>query len=570
MAGASTRQLDLIGTIAVRYFSPAGVSRGLQGIVRDSAMTPASIIEFLLWLLIAASLIAMITKRLKVPYTVALVAGGFAIDIFRLPIANVLGKGQQVQVLTPDIIMILFLPALLFESGININVRQLRENLIPILLLAVGGVVAATVVTGYALHWFVGLALLPALLFGALISATDPVSVVALFKDLGVSKRLSVIIESESLFNDGTSVVVFQIILAALVSGNINLFTGIRSFFVVTFGGAALGLGLGYIFGKATERVDDPQIEITLTTILAYSSYLVAEHLGVSGVIATVSAGLMTGNFGLEVGMSARTRVALRSFWEYVSFVINSLVFLLIGIEVHISSLAASWRAILLAIGAVLLGRALSVYLIGPASRLLGAKIPLRWQHLLVWGGIHGSVSMALALSLRPDVPHRAEILTMAFGVVAFSIIVQGLTVKQLVRLLGIETARQDDYEVAKVRSAAYSAGRVELDYLRRDRLVSDFIYETLRGELDNQVRQTQDEIANIQRQNADIAKDEMRMARARLIAAEKSSVQRSANQGLLSMHAAEKLLGELDRVLDGELEVGGPEGDAAPGPAQE
>ena len=168
----------------------------------------------------------------------------------------------------------------------------------------------------------------------------------------------------------------------------------------------------------------------------------------------------MTGNFGLEVGMSARTRVALRSFWEYVSFVINSLVFLLIGIEVHVSNLAESWRGILLAIGTVLLGRAVSVYFIGPGSRLMGSPIPLRWLHVLVWGGIHGSVSMALALSLRRDIPHRNEILTMTFGVVAFSIIVQGLTVKPLLRLLGIEAVREDEYDVAKARSAAYSASR--------------------------------------------------------------------------------------------------------------
>src|SRR5277367_669849 len=186
-------------------------------------MSPASIIEFLLWLLIAASLIALSTKRLKIPYTVALVVGGLVIDFFRLPITEVLGKRAGAEILTPEIILILFLPPLLFESGININVRQLRENLAPILLLAVVGVLVATVITGYALHWVIGLALLPALLFGALISATDPISVVALFKDLGVSKRLSVIIESESLFNDGTSVVIFQIILGGLLSGDINL-----------------------------------------------------------------------------------------------------------------------------------------------------------------------------------------------------------------------------------------------------------------------------------------------------------------------------------------------------------
>ncbi len=518
------------------------------------AMSTASIIEFLLWLLIAASVIALVAKYLKVPYTVALVMGGFAIDLFRLPITTVLGHTEGTQLLTPDIILILFLPALLFESGININVRQLRENFAPILLLAIVGVILATVITGYALHWAIGLALLPALLFGALISATDPISVVALFKDLGVSKRLSVIIESESLFNDGTSVVIFQIILAGVVTGDVNLVSGIQSFFVVTLGGAAFGLGLGYLFGKLTEHVDDPQIEITLTTILAYSSYLLAEHLHVSGVIATVSAGLMTGNFGLEVGMSARTRVALRSFWEYMSFVVNSLVFLLIGIEVHVSNLAESWRAILLAIGTVLLGRAASVYLIGSAGRLVGSRIPLKWQHVLVWGGIHGSVSMALALSLHRDVPHRSEILTMAFGVVAFSIIVQGLTVKPLLRLLGIEAIREDEYDVAKVRSGAYSAGRSELDLLLRDHLISQRVYEKLRDELDAQVQEAQQAITVLQEQNESIAEDEIHTARVRLLAAEKSSIQRSASHGLISMHLAETLLVEADRKLDQEL----------------
>ncbi|HXK04872.1 MAG TPA: Na+/H+ antiporter [Verrucomicrobiae bacterium] len=516
-------------------------------------MSTADIIKFLLWLLIAASFIALLTKQLKVPYTVALVAGGFAIDLFRGPITRILGPGIGSQLFTPDIILILFLPALLFESSVNINVRQLRENLAPILLLAIIGVLIATVITGYALHWVLGVALLPALLFGALISATDPISVVALFKDLGVSRRLSVIVESESLLNDGTSVVIFQIVLAALASGDVSLLSGIRSFCVVTLGGAAVGLGLGYLFGKATKRVDDPQIEITLTMILAYSSYLIAEHFGVSGVIATVAAGIMTGNYGLEVGMSARTRVALRSFWECVSFVINSVVFLLIGMEVHLSKLAESWRAILLAIGTVVLGRAVSVYLVGPVSRLSGSVIPLRWQHVLVWGGLHGSVSMALALGLPHTVPHRPEILAMAFGVVAFSIVVQGLTVKPLLRLLRIEARREGEYEVAKVRSAALSACRQELDGLIRDQLISESVYERLRQEVDDQVGQAKAAIASMQERNRDIAYEEMRMARLRLLAAEKSSIQRSANQGLISTHMAEKLLAEADTRLDRE-----------------
>jgi CPA1 family monovalent cation:H+ antiporter len=514
-------------------------------------MSPAAIIEFLLWLLIAASVIALITSRFRIPYTVALVLGGFAIDLFHLPILSALGETEGSRFLTPDIILILFLPALLFESGININVRQLRENLTPILMLAVAGVVAATVITAYAVHWVVGLPLIAALLFGALISATDPISVLALFKELGVSKRLTVIIEGESLFNDGTSVVIFQIILAAMATGDFSVLSGIRNFLVVVLGGAALGLGMGYIASKATAQVDDPRIEITLTTILAYSSYLIAEHLHVSGVIATVAAGLMIGNFGAETGMTARTRVALWSFWEYVSFVINSLVFLLIGIEVHTLTLLQAWHAILLAIATVLLGRALSVYVLTPVAGLMGEKIPLKWQHVLVWGGLHGSVSMALALSLSQRVPDRDLILTMTFGVVAFSIIAQGLTVKPLLRLLGIPMGHEEEYDRAKVRRIAVSAARRELDGLLRDNLISLPGYQQLRDELEARLQETEKEIESLHETDHTAAEEELRMASARLAAAEKSAIQRSANQGLVSAHTAEKMIADSDDRLD-------------------
>lgn len=399
---------------------------------------PAKIIEFLLWLLIAASAIAILTHRLRLPYTVFLVLGGFAIDLFRGPLTSLLGEGLHTW-FTPEIVFILFLPGLVFEAGLNVHVHVLRANLLPILLLAIVGVVVATAITGAAVAWAAGIPLLVALLFGALISATDPISVLALFKDMGVSKRLSTIVEGESLLNDGTAIVIFQILLAGVASGQLGLLEGMGRFLVVSLGGAALGLTLGYLASKVHERVDEPRIEILLTTILAYGSYLIAERLHVSGVIATVAAGLMVGNYGADIGMSRRTRAALWSFWDYLAFVINSLVFLLIGMEVHILNLLSAKYVILLAIGAVLLGRVLSVYLVTPVSNLFTTPVTLRWQHILVWGGIHGTVSMALALSLPADFPFRQEIVVMTFGVVAFSIIVQGLTVKPLVDFLKIE-----------------------------------------------------------------------------------------------------------------------------------
>jgi len=514
-------------------------------------MSTAAIIEFLLWLLIAASVIAVITSRFKIPYTVALVLGGFAIDIFHLPIISALGQAEGAHILTPEIILILFLPALLFESGININFQHLRENLFPIVLLAIAGVIAATVITAYAVHWVIGLPLISALLFGSLISATDPISVLALFKDLGVSKRLAVLIEGESLFNDGTSVVLFQIILAAAVSGDFSILSGVQRFLVVVLGGAALGLLLGYAASKITAQVDDARIEITLTTILAYSSYLIAEHLHVSGVIATVAAGLMIGNFGAETGMSARTRVGLWSFWEYVSFVVNSLVFLLIGMEVHTLSLLAAWHAILLAIGTVLLGRMLSVYLLAPVSGLAGSPIPRPWRHVLVWGGIHGSVSMALALSLARDIPNRDLILTMTFGVVAFSIIAQGLTVKPLLRFLGVEMGHEDEYDRAKVRHLATSAALHELENLLQDHVISQPSYQQIRGDLESRMVAARREVDAMRESNPRTAEEEMRLANVRLIAAEKSAIQRSASQGLVSLHTAEGMLAAADERLD-------------------
>ena len=283
-------------------------------------------VEFILWLLIAASVIAVVAARLRVPYTVALVLGGLALGMVRTPfLQNV--TGLRPDWLTPEIALVIFLPPLLFEGSVKIQFRHLRENFIPILLLANMGVLVATIITGFVIHWEVGLPIMFGLLFGAIISATDPISVLSIFKSMSVSKRLSVIVEGESLFNDGTAAVLFAILLAGIQTGDLGVQSGIERFLVVVLGGAAVGLTFGYVISKVTQRIDEPRIEITLTTILAYSSYLVADGLHLSGVIATVAAGLTIGNFGARVGMSPRTRVAMWSFWEYLSFVINSIVF---------------------------------------------------------------------------------------------------------------------------------------------------------------------------------------------------------------------------------------------------
>ena len=404
-------------------------------------ITATSAVEFLIWLLIAASAIAILAKRLRAPYTVALVAGGLILSALRLPHLSPLDPGQRPNWLTPDVILIVFLPALVFEGSVKLNVRDLLRSSAPLLLLANLGVLLAALVTGYLVHWTIGLPVEIALLFGAIISATDPISVLAIFNNLRMDKRLSLIVEGESLLNDGTAAALFQIVLAGIMAGHLSISKGVGEFLLAVVGGASLGSLLGYAASKLTRRIDDPEVQITLTAVVAYSSYLLAYQLHLSGILATASAGLIVGNLGTR-NCSAQTKTAMQSFWAYIAFIMNSLVFLLIGLEIHVDALLLSWRPALLAVGAVLAGRALSVYLLVPVSNTLTEKIPLRWQHVIVWGGLRGALALALALSLGSTFPDRTLVLDLTFGVVMFSILVQGLTVKPLLKVLGLADGR--------------------------------------------------------------------------------------------------------------------------------
>lgn len=512
-------------------------------------MTPNSAVEFLIWLLIAASVIATVAGRLRIPYTVALVIGGLVLGSVHLPIVETL-VSHEPDWLTPNIVLVIFLPALLFEGSLKLQVRQLRENALPILLLATVGVLVATLVTGFAAHWLLGLPLLVALVFGAVTAATDPISVLSIFKEMAVPRRLAIVVEGESLFNDGTAAVLFGILVAGVASGSLGVQNGVREFVVEVLGGVAVGLTLGYVFSKFTQRIDDPAIEITLTTVLAYSSYLAAQSLHLSGVIATVAAALTVGNFGAQT-MSPRTRIALWSFWEYLSFIVNSLVFLLIGLQVRVGTLVRDWQATLLAIATVVLGRSLSVYGLAPINNFRGRKIPLRWQHILVAGGIRGALALALALSLSRTFPHREQILAMTFGVVGFTIIFQGLAIKPLLRVLGISSIREDAYELARVQQMAASSARTELDQLLRNHLLSGPAYEQLRRKLDKQLEHAEGQVAELYGNDNTRILPEIQMAKMKLVAAEKSAIEQAVHDGLVSQQTANKMIEAADQELD-------------------
>jgi CPA1 family monovalent cation:H+ antiporter len=374
--------------------------------------------------------------------------------------------------------------------------------------------------------------------------------VLSIFKDMSIDKRLTINVEGESLFNDGTSVVLYGILVGAVASSRLEILAGLRDFAVQVAGGAALGAGLGYVFSRLTGRIDDPEIEITLTTILAYGSYLLAQSLHLSGVIATVVAGLMIGNFGMRTGMSWRTRIALWSFWEYVSFLINSVLFLLIGLQVRLGGLLHMWRAALLSIAAVLVARLLTVYGLVPISNLFSTKIPLRWQHVMVWGGMRGALSLALVLSIGSKFPYRDQLLSLTFGVVAFTIVVQGITLKPLIRLLGIGESNDDDYSQSRVRQVAIASAIAELEDIANKQLISRPVHQQLRNELDARLESANTSIDSILGDNRDRLSDEFRVARARLGSAEKGAIEQAMHDGWVSANTASKLIEETDLKL--------------------
>ena len=284
-------------------------------------------------------------------------------------------------------------------------------------------------------HVAFGMPVVFAILFGAMVAPTDPVAVIAVFRRLGVPQRLANLIEAESLLNDGTGVALFAIALAATTT-TVTLSAGALKFVILTIGGLALGVALGFVFSRLTSRVDDPQVEITFTAIAAYGGYLLGEDLHVSGLLTVVGAGLVLGNYGRPRGMSGGTQAAVSVFWDYVAFVLNSVVFLLIGISVPLPALLDHAWVVLGAALVVLMARAVTVYGLLNLLRPFGRPINLRWQHLIVWSGLRGAIAVALLLSLTQVGWEFDTVRSLVYGVVLISIVVQGLTIGPLARIL--------------------------------------------------------------------------------------------------------------------------------------
>ncbi|MBX9691901.1 MAG: Na+/H+ antiporter [Cyanobacteria bacterium] len=514
-------------------------------LVADMGPHPYNV-DILLTLAMIITAVAISTRWIKVPYSIALVVVGLSIGILKIlpPIA-----------MTPDLILVVVLPALLFEAAWNLEMESIKRDWLPISVLATFGVLICMAITAGCLHLVGNVPMGPAFVFGALIASTDAVSVVAVLRGMHLRGRISTLLEGESIFNDGTSIVLFKVVLALVVMGTPLTFKStVGEFAQVSIGGCFVGLLMGLLASKVTSMFDDHLLEITLTIIVAYGSFLLGEQFHVSPVIAVVTAGIVYGTYGSRVGMSPSTRLAIDQFWQYLAFVVNSLVFLLIGLQVNLDLLAKYKELIGAGIVAVIVARMVTVYGLCPFVSTRRAPIPDNWRHLIVWGGLRGASCMALALSLPLNFQWREGIIVTTFGVVLFSLLFHGLTLGPMIKLLRLlpeEKETAERFRTLRAQLIADREGLELLDELKQSRSVSSKNFQILHKELSDRTASLEQEIQELELEARDLELLELRDTRIRLLESEEDCLRRLSHQGVLSDESFHLLRRDIDMYLE-------------------
>jgi CPA1 family monovalent cation:H+ antiporter len=410
-------------------------------------------VEFLILLLIVTLIVALLSRRLRVPYTLLLVIVGFVVGFVPfLPNEHI----------DPNLILYVFVPALHFEGAWNAEIDRLEADWLPIVLLAIPGMVLSLLVVAVVLYFGIGLSWLLALLVGAIIAPTDPVAVIALFQQLGVPDRLRTLVEGESIFNDGTGGAAYELILAVLLptlglaeaSGNPSFLNtpllGIAGEVLwLIFGGFLLGIGVGWLVSHLLRRIDDRLIVITVTVAVAYGMYLLGTTLHTSGLLAVVGAGLVMGSYGRKNAMSPRTIEAADDVWEFINYLANSLLFLLLGFELALTNVVQSFPGIFFGLLGAVIGRVLMIYVFMPLHDVLARwwtqrtpewhsrlprprPVPSAWRPVMVLSGLRGALSLALVLSLPTALEQRNLLTDIVYGVILVTLLGQGLTLRVL------------------------------------------------------------------------------------------------------------------------------------------
>ncbi len=504
----------------------------------------------ILILFVIASVVAVAARRVNLPYTIALMAVGLVLGSLHL---------LNPPHLTQELLYAIFLPPLIFESAIHLKASDMQKDLLPITTLVIPGVVLSTLVTAavmipVSIHftqidtitWPLGI------LFGAAVAATDPVSVVAIFQRLGVPRRLRLLVESESLLNDGTSIVVFILALHFL-QGHIGSLQETLIDFVRIVG---LGLLIGTIIGLLTAMVmrhlDDAMVTITLSTVAAYGSFLVADKLGVSGVMSTVAAGLIVGNRGFSQTLFPSIRISTETFWEYIAFAMNSLIFLLMGFEINLTMLWELWPIVLIAYLSVLVARFFVVnftWVLFAPTRL---KFPYSWSVVLSWGGLRGALSMVLALSIPDSLGFKEVIVTLVFGVVLLSIFIQGLTMTPVMQMLGLVSpvSQLKTYELTKTRISLLEDTLDEIEHLHKRRMLHAASYKELKEELQKELDHLNNELDELEPDKEALREEEVLRTKRRIYMEQKNSLFEMYQNGMISFEIYEELKSQIDAKL--------------------
>jgi CPA1 family monovalent cation:H+ antiporter len=462
------------------------------------------IVEIFVGLLLAVAVLALVARKLHIPYPILFVIGGLLLGwIPGLPAVRLL----------PELVFLFFLPPLLFPAALFTSWRDFRANLRPISLLAIGLVLFTTVAVAYLAYYFMHLPLAAGFVLGAIISPPDAIAATAIAQRLNIPRRIVTILEGESLVNDATALVAYRFAVVAVATGSFSLVHAGGQFVLVGLGGVLLGLGIGWLAEQFHRRVDDAPIEITVSLLTPFVAYLLAERLGVSGVLAVVVAGLYLGRRMPEL-LTFKTRLQGGPVWEMVEFLLNGFVFILIGLQLPAVLHALADESIplhqliadaLLITLAVIVIRILWVFPATYLPRLIFKKICRHdpypnWRHVAIvaWTGMRGVVSLAAALAL-PDkmqdgkpFPGRDLILFLTFVVILATLVVQGLSLPPLIRWLGVEDDGAMENEERQARLKANQAALARLNEITEHEPAKADALHRVRIEYEDHIRQVE------------------------------------------------------------------------------